>query len=88
MPYAKLFDVSAVAPVVATDEDYMKLGARMSVYTPTIEIGPLAFVVTSPEVAYLVKRCLNLAPADRPVKTFSTVKKARRWLDKQRMVAA
>jgi hypothetical protein len=84
MPYAKLFDLSAGGTEVSSDEDFMRFGARMSAYTPILEIGPLAFVVTSPEVQYLIRRCLNLAPADRPVKMFGTVGKARRWLAQQR----
>ena len=85
MPYAKLFDASAVGSKQASDEDFMQLGARMRAYQgAAMEIGPVAFVVTKPAARNLVRRCLNLAPASRPAQIFKTAEQARRWLDEQR----
>jgi len=45
--------------------------------------GPLAFVVTSPELHDYVRRYINLAGADRPVKIVKTLEDARAWLKTQ-----
>jgi hypothetical protein len=83
MPYRKLVDCTAMQPVVS-DEEMMRLGGRMRAYVATLEGGPLAFVVTRPEVLDYVKRYINLViGATRPVKIFKTVDEARRWLDAQ-----
>ena len=51
----------------------MRFGARTSAYAGQFKFGPIAFVVTSPGVRDVIRRCLNLAPADRPMKIFPTV---------------
>ena len=81
MPYRKLVDCSAMRTDVS-DGEMMQLGARMRAYVATLEGGPLAFVVTKPDILDYVRRYINLAMgAKRPVKIFATVDEARRWLD-------
>ena len=83
MPYRKLVDCTAMQPI-ASDGEMMQLGGRMRAYVATLEGGPLAFVVTRPDVLDYVKRYINLVMgATRPVKIFQTVDEARRWLDAQ-----
>ena len=83
MPYRKLVDCTAMQPI-ASDEEMMQLGGRMRAYVATLEGGPLAFVVTRPDVLDYVKRYINLVMgATRPVKIFKTIDEARRWLDAQ-----
>ncbi|UYN95965.1 MAG: hypothetical protein KIT25_03195 [Enhydrobacter sp.] len=79
MPYRKIFDATRIVPV-ATDDDVMLLGARMRAYVATLEGGPLAFVVTTPEARVFVDRYINLTGARRPVRIFSRVEDARAWL--------
>lgn len=84
MPYRKLVDCTAMQ-TDATDEEMMQLGGRMRAYVATLEGGPLAFVVTRPDVLDYVRRYINLVMgATRPVKIFDSVGEARRWLDAQK----
>jgi hypothetical protein len=84
MPYAKLVDCSGMFTEV-TDEEMMMLGARMQAYVTTLQGGPLAFVVTRPDVRDYVLRYLNLSTgAKRPVEIFENADAARRWLDGQK----
>ncbi|HEY6981804.1 STAS/SEC14 domain-containing protein [Reyranella sp.] len=83
MPYRKLVDCTAMH-TNASDEEMMQLGGRMRAYVATLEGGPLAFVVTRPDVLDYVRRYINLVMgATRPVKIFETVAEARRWLEVQ-----
>ena len=82
MPYAKLFDATAVDPKY-DDHDLMMLGARMSAYRATLKGGPLAFVVAGGPTYEAVQRYINLAPAERAVAVFATVPEARAWLAAQ-----
>lgn len=88
LSYARLFDASGLDDKHGSDEDFMRFGARMSAYKDVLQFGPIAFVATTPGVHALIQRCLNLAPADRPVKLFTTIEKARRWLAKQQALPA
>lgn len=83
--YARLFDASGLKfRKHGTEEEFLRLGARMSAYAAEYTFGPMAFVCPTPEIRNVIERCLNLARADRPVKIFTTEKRARRWLDEQR----
>ena len=82
MSYAKLADCTTMVTHVSDDE-MMQLGARMRAYASVMKGGPLAFVVTSPELHDYVRRYINLAAADRPVKIVKTVDQARAWLKTQ-----
>ena len=81
MPYRKLVDCTVMRPDL-NDDEMMQLGARMRAYVATLEGGPMAFVVTRPDVLDYVRRYINLVMgATRPVKIFPTAGEARRWLD-------
>jgi hypothetical protein len=57
----------------------------MRAYVATLEGGPLAFVVTKPDVLDYTRRYINLAGgATRPVKIFDNEPAARRWLEAQK----
>jgi|SRR5690348_10618567 hypothetical protein len=84
MPYSKLVDCTTME-VTVSDDEMMMLGARMRVYVATLEGGPLAFVVTKPDVLDYTRRYINLVGgATRPVKIFDDVAAARRWLEAQK----
>ena len=83
LSYARLFDGRKLDHQQGSDEDFMRLGARMSAYVATLPGGPLALVVTTRIAREFVDRYLNLTPAPRPVNIFRTADEARRWLDVQ-----
>ena len=82
MAYAKLVDCTTMVTHVSDDE-MMQLGARIRAYASVMKGGPLVFVVTSPELHDYVRRYINLAAADRPVKIVKTLEDARAWLKTQ-----
>jgi hypothetical protein len=82
MPYAKLLDCTTMVTHV-DDEEMMQLGARMRAYASILKGGPLVFVVISPELHDYVRRYINLAAAERPVKIVRTIDEARAWLKTQ-----
>ena len=81
MPYRKLFD-GRTAFGKYTDEEVMRLAARISAYASFERRGALAIV---PAVAYfeLASRFVNLGQSDRPVRVFLDVDMAERWLEEQ-----
>ena len=82
MPYRKLFDASDV-DLRLSDDDIMALGAWVSAYAAMDPRGPIAIVAVGDETRDLMRRYMNLGGAKRPVKLFSTVATARKWLDAQ-----
>ncbi|HEY4171031.1 MAG TPA: hypothetical protein VGM96_29835 [Reyranella sp.] len=88
LSYGRLFDARRLDDQHASDEDFMRLGARMSAYTAEFKFGPIAFVAESKVARSLIERCLNLAPADRPMKMFKSEEQARFWLQSQPAVLA
>jgi hypothetical protein len=88
LTYARLFDARKLDDQHASDEDFMRLGARMSAYTANFKFGAIAFVAGSQGARDLIQRCLNLAPADRPMKIFTSETQARDWLQQQPAVQA
>jgi hypothetical protein len=82
MGYAKLFDADSVEPLYS-DEDVMRMGARLSAYTASLPSGPLAVVGKSEEVLVTFRRFVNISPSKRPAKIFKSEAKARAWLASQ-----
>ena len=80
LPYRKIFDASQATSAL-TDQDMMMLGARMSAYIGLGPLGPIAIVAPATNVRQQARLFAALAPADRPLKIFKTVKAARTWLD-------
>ncbi len=79
-PYRKLFDGSR-GETDMTPEDLLAIGVRLRERHAAATPGPLAIVIP-PDKADLVSRVLGiLAAADRPMRVFSDVEPARRWID-------
>ena len=86
MTYRKLFDGSR-GHAAMTADDLLALGVRIRGFHALGPMGPLA-VVTPPDQGDLVARVLGvLAAADRPMRMFREVGRARRWIAAQVKVA-
>ena len=83
MAYAKIFDFTHAAAVDLPDDDMMALGARIRAYATAGAIGPLAIVASTPESYERAHLFAALAGADRPIRIFTELHKARKWLDGQ-----
>ena len=82
LAYRKLFDGRAVQPTMTGDE-LLVVCAKIRSYHEEAPPGALAMVVT-PEQSVGCARLLGaLAAAERPMKVFTNVQKARTWLDQQ-----
>jgi len=81
LPYRKIVDLSKATTSALADNDMMMLGARMSAYVGLGPLGPLAIVAPTTSVRDQARLFAALAPVDRPLKIFKTVKAARTWLD-------
>jgi len=82
MGYAKLFDATRAEPLY-TDEDVMRMGARLSAYTVNLPSGPLAVVGQREEVLITFRRFVNISPSKRPAQIFTSEAAARAWLKSQ-----
>jgi hypothetical protein len=92
LSYRKIFDLTQ-ATVDLPDHDMMALGARIRAYATSGEMGgamggamgatmgPLAIVASTPESYERAHLFAALADAQRPIKIFSELHKARQWLD-------
>jgi hypothetical protein len=78
--YRKIFDLTE-ATVDLPDNDMMALGARIRAYAQASEMGPLAIVASTPESYERAHLFAALADAQRPIKIFMQLHKAREWLD-------
>lgn len=79
MPYRKLIDLRGATPRFS-DDDMMVLGARVSAYGQMEPRGPIAVVSPADEVDLLVRRFMNLGGAKRPIRLFTSIDEARKWL--------
>jgi len=77
--YAKLFDAREMDPQLS-DDDVMVLGARVSAYAAFDPRGAVAAVAVTGEARDAVRRYMNFAGANRPMRLFTTVEDARAWL--------
>lgn len=78
--YRKIFDMTQ-GTVDLPDDHMMALGARIRAYATTGAIGPLAIVASTPESYERAHLFAALADAQRPIKIFVELHKARQWLD-------
>jgi hypothetical protein len=81
LAYRKLFDGRASYGKY-TDEEVMRLAARISAYNSLGRRGAVA-LVTAPAHFELATRILNLDTAERPGRAFVDPDEARIWLDLQ-----
>ena len=79
MSYPKLVDATEVE-FVASDDDMMTLGARVSAYAAVDPRGPICLVAITPEAIDTLRRFTNLGGAKRPAKIVTTVDEGRQWL--------
>jgi hypothetical protein len=82
LSFRKIFDLTQ-AEVDLPDDDMMALGARIRAYATTGAIGPLAIVAATPESHERAHLFAALADAQRPIRIFTELHKARQWLDAQ-----
>ena len=82
LSYRKLYDGSR-GYTSMTPEELMAIGWRIRNYHGSAKVGPLA-VVFAPDKMEQMSRIMGmLASADRPMRVFVDVEKAREWLSKQ-----
>ena len=77
--YPKLFDAREMVPQLS-DDDVMVLGARVSAYAAYDPRGAVAAVAVTQEARDGVRRYMNFAGANRPIRLFDSVEDARDWL--------
>jgi hypothetical protein len=83
MSYPKLIDArDAVADW--SDDDVMVLGAYARAYAFYDPRGPVAAVATDHNTIEYLRRFINLATGDRPIRLFASLEKAREWLDQMK----
>lgn len=79
MGYPKLIDTLEAAHNFS-DDDIMTLGARAQAYAFYDPRGPIAIVAASLESIEYMRRFMNLAAGERPIRLFVSVEQARAWL--------
>ena len=80
LAYRKIFDMTQATPGLS-DDDLMKLGARIRAYIALGRIGPLAIVATTDRSYQQARMFVALAEADRQIRIFRELHLARQWLD-------
>jgi hypothetical protein len=85
LPYRKLFDGRASYGKY-TDEEVMRLAARLSAYNSLGRRGAVA-LVTPVQYYEVATRILNLDTPERPGRVFLDPDEARIWLDGQPEIA-
>ena len=83
MGYPKLIDTRAAVGRFS-DDDIMTMGARAQAYAFYDPRGPIAVVATSLESISNMRRFMNLAAGDRPIRLFVAVEEARAWLHERK----
>jgi hypothetical protein len=79
MPYQKLFDATR-STFNFTDHQVMEAAAWLSAYR-TFDRGAVALIARSDETVAMLRRFMNLAGDSPPTRLFSSVERARRWLN-------
>ena len=82
MRYPKLFDATR-GEVELSADDLMELAAWVSAYATFDPRGPVAIVAVSDANTAVMRLYVTLSRSTRPVKLFTSVVKARGWLDDQ-----
>jgi hypothetical protein len=82
LSYRKLFDGQVVQSTMTGDE-LLAVCAKIRAYHEQGPIGALAMVATPEQTARCARLLGALAAADRPMKVFTNLQKARTWLDQQ-----
>jgi hypothetical protein len=83
MGYRKLFDTRGAVGCFS-DDDIMTMGARAQAYAFYDPRGPVAIVATRLESIAYMRRFMNLARGDRPIRMFMAAEEARVWLHERK----
>jgi len=83
LSYRKLFDGSAVQSTM-TGEELLAVCVKIRAYHEEGPVGALALVGTAEQTERFARLLGALAAADRPIKVFDSLRRARAWLDLQR----
>ena len=79
LAYRKLYDARA-GNVVMNHDEMMEIAVRLRSYHHR-PVGPLAIVLSDDKAAAAARVLGILASADRPIKLFTSLAPARRWID-------
>ena len=79
MSYPKLVDVREAVGYFS-DDDIMMMGAWAQAYALYDPRGPVGFVTANPKSIENLRRFMNLATGDRPIRLFAAVEEAQAWL--------
>jgi hypothetical protein len=79
MSYPKLIDVREAVGSFS-DDDIMTMGAWAQAYAFYDPRGPVGIVATTPKSFENMRRFMNLAVGDRPIRLFAAVEEAQAWL--------
>ena len=79
LAYRKLYDARA-GNVVMNHDEMMEIAVRLRSYHHR-PVGPLAIVLSDDKAEAAARMLGILASADRPLKLFTSLAPARRWID-------
>ena len=82
LSYRKLFDGRAARSTM-TGEELLAVCAKIRAYHDQGPVGALAIVGTDEQFETFARLLGALAAADRPMKMFTNLQRARTWLDQQ-----
>ena len=80
-PYRKICDISGLESRFSDDE-IQALASAVRSREEATEVGPLAVVANTPEVARMAQLFIEAAEMERPIQLFDEQHLARRWLDR------
>jgi hypothetical protein len=80
-PYRKICDISGLESRFSDDQIHALASAVRSREEAT-EVGPIAVVANTPEVARMAQLFIEAAEMERPIQLFDEQHLARRWLDR------
>jgi hypothetical protein len=80
VPYRKIFDATSGTSRL-TPEDVDVLRTKLAEFTRTRSFGPFAVVTGGNREGRMANICQTASAADRPMRVFSDIHSARRWLD-------
>ena len=82
MGYPKLIDTRGAVHCFS-DDDIMTMGARAQAYAFYDPRGPIAIVASDVKSIEYMRRFMNLATGNRPIRLFGAVEEARAWLSRE-----
>jgi hypothetical protein len=80
-PYRKICDISGLESRFSDDQIHALASAVRSREEAT-EVGPIAVVANTPEIARMAQLFIDAAERERPIQLFDEQHLARRWLDR------